>query len=107
MMQPESPIIQIERRKALAIIIASTILASAIGVGLSLVGSGFASRTNNGIVVTGSARTQATADNAVWVLSVSLSRSQVADAVSKVNSDVAAVSKYLTDGGSGMLSLSA
>jgi hypothetical protein len=99
MMQPESPIIQIERRKALAIIIASTILASAIGVGLSLVGSGFASRTNNGIVVTGSARTQATADNAVWVLSVSLSRSQVADAVSKVNSDVAAVSKYLTDGG--------
>jgi hypothetical protein len=63
------------------------------------VGAGFASRSDNGIVVTGSARTEAVADNAVWTLSVSLSRPQVADAVSKVGNDVAAVSKYLADGG--------
>jgi hypothetical protein len=63
------------------------------------VGSGFASRSDNGIVVTGSARTEAIADNAVWTLSVSLSRPNVSDAITKVGSDVAAVAKYLADGG--------
>lgn len=96
---PESPIIQIERRKAIAFIVSALILALAIGGGLVQVGSGFASRSDNGIVVTGSARTEATADNAVWTLSVSLSRPSVSDAVSKVGNDVAAVTKYLADGG--------
>ena len=86
---PESPIIQIERRKAIAYIISALILALAIGGGLVQVGSGFASRSDNGIVVTGSARTEAIADNAVWTLSVSLSSAKVADAVTK----------YLTRGG--------
>lgn len=97
--QPESPIVQIERRKTIAYITAAAILASSIGVGLTKVGSGFAARTNNGIVVTGSAKTQATADNAVWVLSVSLTRPTVGAAVTKVNADVDAVSQYLTKGG--------
>lgn len=97
--QPESPIVQIERRKAIAYITAAAILASSIGVGLTKVGSGFAARTNNGIVVTGSAKTQATADNAVWVLSVSLTRPTVGAAVTKVNADVDSVSQYLTKGG--------
>ena len=70
MTTPESPIIQIERRKAIAFIISALILALAIGGGLVKVGSGFASRSDNGIVVTGSARTEAIADNAVWTLSV-------------------------------------
>jgi hypothetical protein len=94
-----SPIIQIERRKAVAIIAAAAILASALGIGLAKVGSGFAARTTNGITVTGSAKTSATADNAVWTLNVSLTRPTVAAAVTKVGSDVVAVSKYLTDGG--------
>ena len=94
-----SPIIQIERRKAVAIIAAAAILASALGIGLAKVGSGFASRTSNGITVTGSAKTSATADNAVWTLNVSLTRPTVAAAVTKVGTDVIAVSKYLTDGG--------
>ena len=94
-----SPIIQIERRKAVAIIAAAAILASALGIGLAKVGSGFASRTTNGITVTGSAKTSATADNVVWTLNVSLTRPTVAAAVTKVGSDVVAVSKYLTDGG--------
>ena len=96
---PESPIIQIERRKAIAFIVSALILALAIGGGLVQVGSGFASRSDNGIVVTGSARTEAIADNAVWTLSVSLSRPSVSDAVAKVGNDVAAVTKYLADGG--------
>jgi hypothetical protein len=95
----ENPMIQLERRKYIAIIAAATLLSGAIGVGLSMVGSGFAARSDNGIVVTGSARTEAIADNAVWTLSVSLSRPSVSDAVTKVGSDVTAVTKYLADGG--------
>jgi hypothetical protein len=95
----KSPIIEIERRKAVAIIAAAAILASALGIGLAKVGSGFASRNNNGITVTGSAKTSATADNAVWTLNVSLTRPTVAAAVTKVGSDVEAVTNYLTSGG--------
>ena len=94
-----SPIIQIERRKAIAVVVAASILAISFGFGLMKVGSGFASRTTNGITVTGSAKTSATADNAVWTLNVSLTRPSVAAAVTKVGTDVVAVSKYLTDGG--------
>ena len=85
--------------RANSFFVPALILALAIGGGLVKVGAGFASRSDNGIVVTGSARTEAVADNAVWTLSVSLSRPQVSDAVSKVGNDVASVSKYLADGG--------
>ena len=95
----QSPIIEIERRKAVALISAAAILAASLGVGLAKVGSGFAARSSNGITVTGSAKTSATADNAVWTLNVSLTRTRVADAVEKVGNDVSAVTKYLTDGG--------
>jgi hypothetical protein len=105
MTMPESPIIQIERRKAIATIIAAVLISAAIGLGLSMVGSGFAARSDNGIVVTGSARTEAVADNAVWTLSVSLSRAKVADAVTTVGNDVDAVTKYLTNGGISAASL--
>ena len=83
-----SPIIQIERRKAVAFIVAAAILALSLGFGLTKVGSGFASRTTNGITVTGSAKTSATADNAVWTLNVSLTRPTVEAAVTKVGTDV-------------------
>jgi len=94
-----SPLIQIERRKAIAVIAAATIVALSLGFGLTQVGSGFAARTTNGITVTGSAKTSATADNAVWILNVSLTRPTVSAAVTKVGTDVIAVTKYLTDGG--------
>jgi len=95
----ESPIITVERRKAVVIIISSVIVALALGVGLTKVGTGFATRAGNGITVTGSAKTSATSDNAVWILSVSLSGSNVGGAVKSVDSDVAALSEYLTAGG--------
>jgi hypothetical protein len=95
----ESPIITVERRKAVTIIIAAVILSIALGGGLMQVGSGFASRSSDGITVTGSAKISATADNAVWVLNVSLSSPAVSNAVKKVDSDVAALSDYLVKAG--------
>jgi len=74
----ESPIITVERRKAITIIVSAVIIALALGVGLTQVGTGF---------------------NAVWTLSVSLSSPTVGAAVKKVDSDVAALSSYLTQGG--------
>lgn len=105
----ESPIITVERRKAVTIIVSAVIVSLALGVGLTKVGSGFASRSSDGITVTGSAKTSATADNAVWTLSVSLSSPAVSTAVKKVDADVAALSKYLTNGGipAGALTLGA
>ena len=95
----ESPIITVERRKAITIIVSAVIIALALGVGLTQVGTGFATRAGNGITVTGSAKTSAVADNAVWTLSVSLSSPTVGAAVKKVDSDVTALSSYLTQGG--------
>ena len=95
----ESPIITVERRKAVTIIISAFIVSLAIGIGLMKVGTGFASRSSDGITVTGSAKTTAVADNAVWTLSVNLSSATVSAAIKKVDSDVAALSKYLNSGG--------
>lgn len=88
-----------EKSRSITVIAASLIMALAVGGGLVKVGAGFASRTDNGIIVTGSAKTSATADNAVWTLNVALSSQLVADAVKKVGADVDAVSAYLTKGG--------
>jgi len=88
-----------EKSRSITVIAASLIMALAVGGGLVKVGAGFAARTDNGITVTGSAKTTATADNAVWTLNVALSSQLVADAVKKVGADVDAVSAYLTKGG--------
>jgi hypothetical protein len=88
-----------EKTRSITVIAASLIMALAVGGGLVKVGAGFAARTDNGITVTGSAKTTATADNVVWTLNVALSSQLVADAVRKVGADVDAVSAYLTKGG--------
>ncbi len=88
-----------EKSRSITVIAASLIMALAVGGGLVKVGAGFAARTDNGITVTGSAKTTATADNVVWTLNVALSSPLVADAVKKVGSDVDAVTQYLTEGG--------
>ncbi|MEY4878172.1 MAG: hypothetical protein RIR72_587, partial [Actinomycetota bacterium] len=51
-----------QREKSITLIAASAVLAVAIGLGLNQVGSGFASRSSEGITVTGSARVDAKAD---------------------------------------------
>ena len=88
-----------EKSRSITVIAASLIMALAVGGGLVRVGAGFAARNDNGITVTGSAKTTATADNVVWTLNVALSSQLVADAVRKVRADVDAVSAYLTKGG--------
>lgn len=98
-MTTQTPMTSQERRRSILYIAIALILAIALGGGLVKVGAGFADRGANGITVTGSAKTSATADNVVWTLNVSLTRQTVSDAVTKVGSDVAAVTKYLTAGG--------
>jgi hypothetical protein len=95
----ENKTVTIERNKGIVLIAASVILALALGGGLMKVGAGFAARANDGITVTGSAKVSATADNAVWTLSVSQSSPTVSAAVSKVADGVKALSSYLTNGG--------
>jgi len=97
--QMESPIITIERRKAVTIIISAVIVSLALAGGLMKVGSGFAARSTEGITVTGSAKVAAVADNAVWTLNVQESSAKVSDAVVRVGNAVSALTKYLTNGG--------
>ncbi len=98
-MTSQAPMTSVERRRFILYIVIAGILATALGGGLFKVGEGVASRTTNGITVTGSAKTSATADNVVWTLNVSLTRPTVAEAVARVGADVEAVTQYLVDGG--------
>ena len=98
-MTTQAPMSSTERRRFILYIAVTVIIATALGSGLFQVGAGFAARNSNGITVTGSAKTSATADNVVWTLNVSLTRPTVADAVARVGNDVEAVTKYLVDGG--------
>jgi hypothetical protein len=86
-------------RRTISTIAAALILAVGVGYGLSLVGTGLSARSGNSITVTGSAKTSAVADNAVWTLNVSEMSQQVSVAVNTVGTSVDALSKYLIKGG--------
>lgn len=88
-----------ERRLFVTIIAATAILAAALGAGLAKVGSGFASRTGEGITVTGSAKVSAKADKTVWTLNSQASASSQSTAVTKVEDGIVALKNYLTKGG--------
>ena len=92
---------KLEKRKSITIIAAAAIVASALGAGLSQVGSGFATRSSDGIVVIGSAKVSAKADNVVWTLSIANTGKTPASAVNGIDSGISALQKYLTDGGVG------
>jgi len=94
-----SELFEVEKRKGIVIIVAAAILAAALGAGLTKVGSGFAARAASGITVTGSAKTSAKADNVVWTLNVSQLSPTASAGITKVNSGVEAVKKYLLEGG--------
>ena len=89
----------IEKRKAYIALIAAVIISLAMGLGLAKVGSGFATRSSDGIVVTGSAKVEATADNAVWTLSIQNTGKTPTSAVLGIGSGIDALQKYLVDGG--------
>ncbi len=86
-------------RRSITTIAAALILAVGMGYGLSLVGTGLSAKAGNSITVTGSAKTSAVADNAVWTLNVSEMSQQASVAVKKIGTSVEALSKYLINGG--------
>ena len=88
-----------EKQRSLALIVSAAILAVAMGLGLNQVGSGFASRSGEGISVTGSARVNVSADKAVWTLNAEQVAPTISESVKRVENATLAVSKYLTDGG--------
>lgn len=88
-----------EKQKSITLIVASAIIAIAMGLGLNQVGSGFASRSSEGITVTGSARVNATADKAVWPLNAEQIATTLSESVRKVEAATKSVTQYLTDGG--------
>ena len=88
-----------ERRLAVTVLAATAILASAIGAGLSKVGSGFATRAGDGITVTGSAKVSAKADKAVWTLNSQAAATTQSAAVAKVEDGIIALRNYLEKGG--------
>ena len=88
-----------QREKSITLIAAAAVLAIAIGLGLNQVGSGFASRSSEGITVTGSARVDAKADRAVWTLNAEQVAPTISESVRKVEATTLAVTEYLTDGG--------
>lgn len=90
---------QDSREKSITLIIASAIVALALGLGLNQVGSGFASRSSEGITVTGSARVEAKADKAVWPLNAEFVASTQSVAVDKVGVAVDGLVKYLVNDG--------
>ena len=88
-----------ENQRTLSLIVSAAILAIAMGLGLNQVGSGFASRSGEGISVTGSARVNVSADKAVWTLNAEQVAPTISESVKRVENATLAVSKYLTDGG--------
>ena len=88
-----------EKQKSISLIVAAAIVAVAMGLGLNQVGAGFASRSNEGISVTGSARVTATADRAVWSLNAEQIAQTLSESVRKVEVATKSVTQYLTDGG--------
>jgi hypothetical protein len=88
-----------EKQRSISLIVSAAVIAIAMGLGLNQVGSGFASRSGEGISVTGSARINVSADKAVWTLNAEQVAPTISDSVRKVENATVAVSKYLTDGG--------
>ena len=88
-----------EKQRSLSLIVSAAILAIAMGLGLNQVGSGFASRSGEGISVTGSARVNVSADKAVWTLNAEQVAPTISESVKRVENATVAVSKYFTDGG--------
>ena len=87
------------REKSIVLVIAAVIVAAALGLGLNQVGSGFATRSNEGITVTGSARVEAKSDKVVWTLNAEFVSPTQSVAVTRVTSSVDEIVKYLNTGG--------
>ncbi len=77
--------------RALATIPAAVVLAAGLVVGLFAVGDGLAQRSGDGVVVTGSARIDVTADRAVWTINAYEQAADLRTAVQGVDRSIDAV----------------
>ena len=86
-------------RIAVPVIIGALLLASGVGVGLWFVGDGFRTRTLTGVTSTGSAVIEATADTAVWSLTLTARDTTAADAAKRVAGALPKVRAYFVNAG--------
>ena len=82
-----------------AILVAAVVISAGMTAGLFAVGNGLAVRGADGVTVTGSARVDVDADRVVWVISAFDQADDVATAVRRTEDSLAAVQRYLTEGG--------
>ncbi|NBR93730.1 MAG: SIMPL domain-containing protein [Actinobacteria bacterium] len=87
------------KANALSLLVGVISLSLALFFGLLQIGSGISQRNSEGITVTGSARVEALADKANWVITVQEIATNPSDGIVKVKLGVAAVQKYLIGGG--------
>lgn len=86
-------------RIAVPVIIGALLLASGVGIGLWFVGDGFRTRTLTGVTSTGSAVIEATADTAVWSLTLTARDTTAADAAKRVAGALPKVRAYFVNAG--------
>lgn len=88
-----------KRELGIPVIISALLLSLGLGSGLWFVGSAIDNRDVKGVTVLGSASISATADTALWTLYLSESAPNVSDSVENLIAELAALRKYLIDGG--------
>lgn len=88
-------------RLGIALIITGLVLSLGVGVGLWFVGDGFRARTLTGVTSTGSAVLNATADTAVWSITLTAREADASAAAKRVAAALPKVRAYFTSAGLG------
>lgn len=88
-----------KNRIGLPLVIGSILLAAGVGIGLWFVGDGFRARSVTGVTSTGSAVLEATADTAVWSLTLTARDNTAASAAKRVATALPKVQAYFTKAG--------
>lgn len=88
-----------KQRLGIALIVTGLVMSLGIGVGLWFVGDGFRARTVTGVTSTGSAVIDATADTAVWSITITARDSSATTAANRVAAALPKVRAYFTKAG--------
>lgn len=86
-------------RLGFAFIVTGLVISLGVGIGLWFVGDGFRARTITGVTSTGSAVLKATADTAIWSITISGRGDAPAAAARVVATALPRVQRYFTDAG--------
>lgn len=80
----------------IALVVAAAVLATGLGFGLTAVGTGVAARgVDDGVTVTGSARSSVRADRALWTITVNEQAIDLPTAIGRANAAIDLVTEYL------------